>query len=111
MEKSLGVYTVAFTSVHGARDYPSFSPFSIASATLSHSPRLAFFRPFRSLSPPTPFSRLAFPTHPYRSPSIALSVPTLLLVLSRFLSPRLSSFVSTPDHRRSVFIEPLRAQR
>lgn len=42
--------------VHDARDYPSFSLLPIASATLTHTPRLAFFHLFPTLSSPMSFS-------------------------------------------------------
>lgn len=93
----MGVYTVAST---GARDYPSFSPFPIASATLSHSPRLrvlpSFSLPLRRLrcpfsshvsNAPPPFTLSA----PFHASSRSLSFPLSPALFVRF-HPRPSTF-------------------
>lgn len=97
-----------FGRIHsGTREnHPSFF-----TTSLVHHPLLfsASLNPFRSLS----VSDALFVSPPRCAPTLApLAHPSMILLapLSLSLLRGCYSSVSTPDHRRSAFIEPLRAQ-
>lgn len=109
----------------GTRELPSyFSPFSITSATLCPILRPSRVLPSLSLHlhlrRPLPSHLRDAPPHSRRLPRPLLAHPSMVLLapviplslsLSLFLLREHSPSVSTPDHRRSAFIEPLRAHR